>query len=127
MAAVTMCGCGTSTPVGQTPFVEQEYATASKVNKASLRFFHETYKIERKNDNMCVSPASASWALSMAATGARSTTATQLYKALGFDTPDAEAIEDAKVNSEINGITNTLFYAGDMKGPPATMHRHCGP
>lgn len=26
-----------------------------------------------------------------------------------------EAIEDAKVNSEINNITNTLFYAGDMK------------
>lgn len=26
-----------------------------------------------------------------------------------------ETIEDAKVNSEINGITNTLFYAGDMK------------
>lgn len=25
------------------------------------------------------------------------------------------AIEDAKVNSEINGITNTTFYAGDMK------------
>lgn len=26
-----------------------------------------------------------------------------------------EAIEDAKVNSEINGIDNTLFFAGDMK------------
>lgn len=26
-----------------------------------------------------------------------------------------EAIEDARVNSSINGITNTLFYAGDMK------------
>lgn len=26
-----------------------------------------------------------------------------------------EAIEDAKVNSQINGIGNTLFYAGDMK------------
>ena len=26
-----------------------------------------------------------------------------------------EAIEDARVNSEINHITNTLFYAGDMK------------
>lgn len=26
-----------------------------------------------------------------------------------------EAIDDAKVNSERNGITNTLFYAGDMK------------
>ena len=27
----------------------------------------------------------------------------------------ADAIEDAKVNSRINGIDNTLFYAGDMK------------
>ena len=26
-----------------------------------------------------------------------------------------EAIEDAKVNSELNGITNTQFFAGDMK------------
>ena len=26
-----------------------------------------------------------------------------------------EAIEDAKVNSAVNGIQNTLFYAGDMK------------
>ena len=26
-----------------------------------------------------------------------------------------EAIEDAKINSQINGITNTQFYAGDMK------------
>lgn len=26
-----------------------------------------------------------------------------------------EAIEDAKVNSEINGISNTDFFAGDMK------------
>jgi 23S rRNA (uracil1939-C5)-methyltransferase len=27
----------------------------------------------------------------------------------------SEAIEDAKVNSELNGITNTIFFAGDMK------------
>ncbi|MDE6503604.1 MAG: methyltransferase domain-containing protein, partial [Muribaculaceae bacterium] len=26
-----------------------------------------------------------------------------------------EAIEDAKLNSEVNGINNTVFYAGDMK------------
>lgn len=26
-----------------------------------------------------------------------------------------EAIEDAKVNSEVNGIDNTIFFAGDMK------------
>lgn len=28
----------------------------------------------------------------------------------------ASAIEDAKLNSKLNGIQNTLFYAGDMKG-----------
>jgi 23S rRNA (uracil1939-C5)-methyltransferase len=27
----------------------------------------------------------------------------------------ADAIEDAKINSKVNGIDNTLFYAGDMK------------
>ncbi len=27
----------------------------------------------------------------------------------------ADAIEDAKINSEVNGINNTEFYAGDMK------------
>ena len=27
----------------------------------------------------------------------------------------ADAIEDAKINSAVNGIDNTLFYAGDMK------------
>ena len=27
----------------------------------------------------------------------------------------ADAIEDAKINSSLNGIDNTLFYAGDMK------------
>ncbi len=27
----------------------------------------------------------------------------------------AEAIEDAKLNAELNGISNTLFFAGDMK------------
>ena len=27
----------------------------------------------------------------------------------------AEAIEDAKINSAINQIDNTVFYAGDMK------------
>ena len=35
-------------------------------------------------------------------------------KVIGIEyVPDA--IEDAKVNSEVNGIKNTLFFAGDMK------------
>ena len=40
-----------------------------------------------------------------------------------------EAIEDAKVNSGLNGIGNTLFYAGDMKDilTPEFIHRHGRP
>lgn len=35
-------------------------------------------------------------------------------KVVGVEYVDA-AIEDAKINSDLNGITNTSFYAGDMK------------
>ena len=40
-----------------------------------------------------------------------------------------EAIEDAKVNSRINGIDNTLFFAGDMKDilTDAFISRHGRP
>lgn len=40
--------------------------------------------------------------------------ARQAQKVVGIEYVP-EAIEDAKVNSDINGITNILFYAGDMK------------
>lgn len=40
-----------------------------------------------------------------------------------------EAIEDAKVNAELNGLDNTLFYAGDMKDILTTgfIERHGRP
>lgn len=40
--------------------------------------------------------------------------ARQAQKVIGIEYVP-EAIEDAKINSELNGIANTLFYAGDMK------------
>ena len=40
--------------------------------------------------------------------------ARQARKVIGIEYVP-EAIEDAKINSEVNGITNTLFFAGDMK------------
>ncbi len=40
--------------------------------------------------------------------------AKQAQKVIGIEYV-AEAIEDAKINSEINKINNTLFFAGDMK------------
>ena len=40
--------------------------------------------------------------------------ARQASKVIGIEYVP-EAIENAKINSELNGITNTLFFAGDMK------------
>lgn len=40
--------------------------------------------------------------------------AAQCRKVVGIEYVP-EAIEDAKINSQINGIDNTVFYAGDMK------------
>ena len=40
--------------------------------------------------------------------------ARQASKVVGVESVP-EAIEDAKVNSEVNGISNTSFFAGDMK------------
>ena len=40
--------------------------------------------------------------------------ARQAQKVIGIEYVP-EAIEDAKINSQLNGIDNTLFYAGDMK------------
>ena len=40
--------------------------------------------------------------------------ARDVRKVIGIEYVE-EAIKDAKVNSEINGIENTLFFAGDMK------------
>ena len=40
--------------------------------------------------------------------------ARQAKKVIGIEYVP-EAIEDAKINSQVNNISNTLFYAGDMK------------
>ena len=46
-------------------------------------------------------------------------------KAIGLESVP-EAINDAKLNSEINGIANTLFYSGDIKDllTPDFMNEH---
>lgn len=40
--------------------------------------------------------------------------ASKARKVIGIEYVE-DAIKDARINSEVNGITNTLFYAGDMK------------
>jgi len=54
--------------------------------------------------------------------------ARQAEKVIGIEYVP-EAIEDAKVNAQINGLTNTEFYAGDMKDilTPAFIATHGKP
>lgn len=54
--------------------------------------------------------------------------ARQAAKVIGIEYVP-EAIEDAKMNSDFNGIENTLFFAGDMKDilTPAFIDRHGRP
>ncbi|MDE5663602.1 MAG: class I SAM-dependent RNA methyltransferase [Muribaculaceae bacterium] len=54
--------------------------------------------------------------------------ARQAEKVVGIEYVEV-AIEDARLNSEVNGIHNTLFYAGDMKDVLTTefIRRHGAP
>lgn len=98
--AATIASCGTATKSTQTaqPTLQEtqlsdsERKTARETNKFSLRMFAQMYKEEKGCDNFCLSPLSASWALSMAANGADGATREQIYTTLGFSGSDAEKI-----------------------------------
>ena len=95
--AVTIASCGTTTqsslPDAQnTQLTNSDRETTRKANKFSLKLFAQTYKNEKDGDNFCVSPLSASLALSMAANGAEGTTREQMYATLGFSDTDVEKI-----------------------------------
>ena len=94
--AATIASCGTATQTqsnnGDTQQSDQEMAR--ETNKFSLKMFANMYRQEKGNDNFCLSPLSASWALSMAANGAEGKTREQIYSALGFSCNDAEKINN---------------------------------
>lgn len=94
--AATIASCGTATQTqsnnGNTQQSDQEMAR--ETNKFSLKMFANMYRQEKGNDNFCLSPLSASWALSMAANGAEGKTREQIYSALGFSCNDAEKINN---------------------------------
>ena len=94
--AATLASCGTATQTVQsaptTQMSEQDFETADEANKFALKMFAQMHKEEKGNDNFCLSPLSASWALSMAANGAEGTTREQMYATLGFPGNDAEKI-----------------------------------
>ena len=95
--AATIASCGTTTQTAQsleqvTQLSDSERETAREANKFSLKLFAQMYSEERSNDNFCLSPISASWALSMALNGADGETRRQMYATLGFTGSDAEKI-----------------------------------
>ena len=91
-AALISCGTATQSTQPTTQLTDSDRETASEVNKFSLKLFAHTYKDEKGNDNFCLSPFSASWALSMAANGASGATREQMYTTLGFSGNDADKI-----------------------------------
>ena len=92
----TLTSCGTATQTAQSEqtaeLSEQEIETARETNKFAMKLFAQMYQAEKGNDNFCLSPMSASWALSMAANGADGATREQMYATLGFPMNDAEKI-----------------------------------
>lgn len=92
--ATAIVSCGTTTQGTQptTQLTASDRETARETNKFSLKLFAHIYKEEKGNDNYCLSPLSASWALSMAANGASGATRDQMYATLGFSANDAEKI-----------------------------------
>ena len=105
--AATLASCGTATQTVQsaptTQMSEQDFETADEANKFALKMFAQMHKEEKGNDNFCLSPLSASWALSMAANGAEGTTREQMYATLGFTNSDA-----AKINAYQQKIIKRL-------------------
>ena len=108
--AATFASCGTTTqsaqPVQTAQTIqmnEQDFETADEANKFALKMFALMHNEEKGNDNFCLSPLSASWALSMAANGAAGTTREQMYATLGFTNSDA-----AKINAYQQKIIKRL-------------------
>ena len=108
--AATLASCGTTTQSAQpvqtaqtTQMNEQDFETADEANKFALKMFALMHNEEKGNDNFCLSPLSASWALSMAANGAAGTTREQMYATLGFTNSDA-----AKINAYQQKIIKRL-------------------
>lgn len=91
-AAIVSCGTATQSTEPTTQPTAGDRETAHETNKFSLRLFAHIYKEEKGNDSFCLSPLSASWALSMAANGASGATRNQMYATLGFSADDAEKI-----------------------------------
>lgn len=85
-----------------------------------------TVNSNSEEENICISPASAMWALSMTANGAEGNTANQIYAALGypaaamqraaFNTLQKSSIEAAKKNEKaVVNIANSIWINHKIK------------
>lgn len=73
---------------------------------------YELYKVARRM--ACLKPDDLAYDLYTGTGTIANFVARQVKKVVGIEYVP-EAIADAKLNSEVNGIDNTIFFAGDMK------------
>lgn len=80
--------------------------------QTNSRQAYELYKVARRM--ACLKPDDLVYDLYTGTGTIANFVAREVRQVVGIEYVP-EAIADAKLNSEINGISNTLFYAGDMK------------
>ena len=75
-----------ATLAGQTP--EKETTEVMQHNNSFATSFLKAANSAVKDENFCISPASAMWALAMSANGADGKTAKEIYTTLGYPAAD---------------------------------------
>lgn len=88
----------TATLAGQTP--EKDTSVVMQQNNSFAASFLKTVNSTAEEENFCISPASAMWALAMSANGADGKTAKEIYTALGYPAAD-------KSREEFNGMLHS--------------------
>ena len=81
-----------------TPKMERDSSKitySNDMNTFALSLLNEVCK-EDSRENICISPASAAWALSMVANGAEANTLTELLNTLGIEDGSIEALNQAQ-------------------------------
>lgn len=113
---------------GTTPVAQTTEITAMPHDDAQS-FATALFKTVNSNcgeENLCISPASAMWALAMTANGAEGNTAKQMYAALGyptaakqraaFNTLQKSSIETAENNEKaVVNIANSIWIKNTIK------------
>lgn len=122
LLATTAIACSTQEKGGIEPCEPMQQDSTYRI---ATHLFREVNK-ESSEENLCISPASALWALSMTANGAAGTTAKEMYTAMGYPAAAAgqrayNSLQLANINAMNNSrnakvkIANSIWINNKIK------------